>query len=51
MITEINNNGDLIVNFEVLIPQNHPILNKKIEDIEKDTGCLISIINNNVRII
>lgn len=36
MMTEINNDGDLIVNFEVNVPVNHPIMNQKVEDLEKN---------------
>lgn len=39
MMTEISDHGDLIVNFEVLIPSNHPVLQSKIEDLEKNTNC------------
>ena len=44
MMTEINNDGELLINYEILIPNNHPILNLKVNELEKSTsGCLLSM--------
>lgn len=46
LMTDINEDGDLVVNFEVLVPSHHPILNSKIEDLEKSTNCRVEVKNH-----
>ena len=50
MMTEINNDGELLINYEILIPNHHPILDQKLNELEKNlNGCLLSM-NKTVRI-
>lgn len=45
MMTEINADCEILLNYEILISMNHPILEMKAADIEKTaSGCIITII-------